>query len=309
MAFQGLKLARSRWAGHISELAVMTPIIPGRVPGERRTYEERLRSVLASLADRAEAGLPTPLSQIPTFHFARVMVIRPEHYLTHSDLGRDDIYYEDPAPALRIGPVDRPAQDAQGASDAPRRRIPKPMDQYAAFDPTQPPENTGADARKDVIAGAEEPSETDTPAAQNPYGFRSWLMTLVIFDGDPNVYLRHIAEFIENDFDQVFENCEDYPYARNFERFWAWVRRYQIRQDVFYTPFPNLSVARIKQLEAFKESFDAFAAKVRTPTGKKVENMDALFDQFLVENQQFACDFPSPGGAYKFPGRAAGKAD
>jgi hypothetical protein len=304
MAFEGLKLARSRWAGQISELAVMTPIIPGRVPGERRTYEERLRTVLASLADRAEAGLPTPLSQIPTFHFARVMVIRPEHYLTHSDLGRDDVYYEEPDPRRRIGPGDQPSRDAQDAGDPPKRRIPKPLDQYAVFDPTAPPANPGEDKTTDAVARTETPGAPDIPAAQNPYGFRSWLMTLVIFDGDPNVYLRHIAEFIENDFDQVFENCEDYPYARNFERFWAWVRRYQIRQDVFYTPFPNLSVARIKQLEVFKQRFDAFVARVRTPSGARVANMDALFDQFLVENQQFANDFPSPGGAYRTTGRA-----
>jgi len=305
MAFEGLNLARSRWAGQISELAVMTPIIPGRVPGERRTYEERLRGVLASLADRAEAGLPTPLSQIPTFHFARVMIIRPEHYLTHSDLGRDDIYYEEPNLPNTVGIGDGRRQDRDDSSKQPRRRIPKPMDQYAAFDPTQPPPQGDREKPvKDAVSGDPASKGADMPAAQNPYGFRSWLMTLVIFDGDPNVYLRHIAEFIENDFDQVFENCEDYPYARNFERFWAWVRRYQIRQDVFYTPFPNLSVARIKQLEAFKERFDAFVAKVRTPMGHKVENIDALLDEFLVENQQFACDFPSPGGAYKKPAKA-----
>jgi hypothetical protein len=302
MIFEGMKPARSRWAGEISELAVMTPIILGRVPGERRTYEERLRSVLQSLADRAEAGLPTPLSQIPTFHFARVMIIRPEHYLTHSNLDGDDIYYDDDDHRRSMGSDQTNTRSATGK---PRRRIPKPLDQYAGFDPAGPPEH--AEPHKEFGPDAREPgsaSEAKIPAAQNPHEFRSWLMTLVIFDGDPNVYLRHIAEFIENDFDSVFENCENYPYARNFDPFWAWVRRYQIRQDVFYTPFPHLSVARIKQLEVFKQRFDAFVARVRTPTGRKVENMDALFDQFLAENQQFASDFPSPGGTYKVPGQA-----
>lgn len=263
-----LNLAQSRWAGGISELAVMTPIIPGRVPGERRTYEERLRAVLASLADRGEAGLPTPLSKIPTFHFARVMLIRPEHYLTHSRL---DIpgFYHDPS----AGPADR--------------LVPKPFDQFreAPLEEAAPGDGVSPIA----VSGVPDP---------NPNGFRSWLMTLVIFDGDPNVYLREIAAFIESDFDSVFENCEDYPYARNFEKFWAWVRRFQIPADVFYTPYPNLSVARIKQLEAFKTRFDAFVASVRTPEGRRVERMDELFDAFLRSNAQHAVDFPSAGGSY-----------
>ena len=280
MTTGSLNLARSRWAGGISELAVMTPIIPGRVPGERRTYEERLRAVLASLSERGEAGLPTPLSKIPTFHFARVLIIRPEHYLTHSRLPDRDFYHEH-----------------DGQTDD--RRIPRPMDQYVRFDPA-----AGETAAVPDKSGIERPmSAAGEPGDPNPSGFRSWLMTLVIFDGDPNVYLREIAAFIQSDFDMVFENCEDYPYARNFERFWAWVRRFQIRADVFYTPYPNLTVARIKQLEAFKDRFDAFVARVRPASGQCPQGLDALFDQFLFENRHCAFDFPSSGGSYRKPSR------
>lgn len=268
-----LSHARSRWAGGISELAVMTPIIPGRIPGERRTYEERLRAVLASLADRGDAGLPTPLSKIPTFHFARVLIIRPEHYLTHSRLDLPGFYHDAPVG----GPVDR--------------NIPRPMDQFVRFDPA-----TDDDQAETTQPGSA--ADPDYRPHVNRYGFRSWLMTLVIFDGDPNVYLREIAAFIESDFDMVFENCEDYPYARNFERFWTWVRRFQIRPDVFYTPYPNLSVARIKQLEAFKDRFDAFVARVRPPEGQRPERLEELFEQFLLENRHHPSDFPSPGGSY-----------
>jgi hypothetical protein len=268
-----LNWARSRWAGNISEFAVMSPIIPGRVPGERRTYEERLRFVLEGLGKRGETGVPTALSRIPTFHFARVMIIRPEHYLTNSALDLDGTYYD----------------EGKAITDAGNSNIPRPLDQYVEFSPVR-------------ATQAREPEPEPQPKpdpAQNPNQFRSWLMTLVIFDGDPMKYLREIGEFIENDFDQVFQNCEDYPMARDFEPFWAWVRRYQIRPDVFYTPYPDLTVARIKQLQVFKDRFDAFVGQVRTPTGKKVENMDALFDQFLRDNQQFSSDFPTPGGMYR----------
>lgn len=266
MTAGSLNLSRSRWAGGISELAVMTPVIPGRIPGERRTYEERLRTVLSSLADRGDAGLPTPLSKIPTFHFARVFIIRPEHFLTHSQLPLKGLYYDDP--------------DGAGKT----RNVPRPLDQFTRYDPAKPPATAPNGGR-------------DAPSP-GPYGLRSWLMTLVIFDGDPMVYLREIAAFIESDFDSVFENCEDYPFARNFEEFWAWVRRFQIRPDVFYTPYPNLTVARIKELEAFKASFDAFVARVRTPDGKKAQSLDEMFDAFLRANQQHAVNFPSPGGSY-----------
>lgn len=271
-----LNWARSRWAGNISEFGVMSPIIPGRIPGERQTYEERLRFVLDGLGRRSEAGLPSALRRIPSLHFGHVMIIRPEHYLTNSRLALRDTYYD---------------HRSQGEPPLPHN-IPRPLDQYVEFNPVPPKDS--------VVSPTKDKSENP---AHNPNGFRSWLMTQVIFDGDPIKYLREIGEFIENDFDRVFENCEDYPMARDFEPFWAWVKRYQIRPDVFYTPYPDLSVARMKQLQVFKDRFDVFVAQVRSPTGKKVENMDALFDQFLRDNQQFSSDFPTPGGMYRVKDR------
>lgn len=270
-----LNWARSRRVGRRSELAVLAPIIPGRVPGERRTHEERLRSVLASLAGKAEAGIPTPLGAIPSLHLGDVMIIRPEHYLTHSALEQDDAYY----------PLSGQQGGARPQDDSGYGNIPHTLDQYELFDPSAGPiANTPIDEK---------------PWPQNPFKFRSWLLTIVIFDGDAAAYLREIAEFIERDFDEVFENCEGYPFARNFEEFWNWVRRYQIQPDVLYTPYPDLSVARIKELEDFKRRFDAFVAAVRSPTGQQAGHLDDLFDAFLRENQQRASGFPSPGGLFE----------
>jgi hypothetical protein len=111
--------------------------------------------------------------------------------------------------------------------------------------------------------------------------------------------VRDVSEFIERQFDLVFENCEDYPGAQDFEMFWTWVRRHQLPVDVFYPAYPDLSVARIRQLEDFKRRFDEFVHKVRTPTGRRVERMDDLFDEFLRESQQHGSDFPAPGGMFK----------
>jgi hypothetical protein len=110
--------------------------------------------------------------------------------------------------------------------------------------------------------------------------------------------MRDIADYLARDFDRVFENCEDFPGTRGFDSFWRWVKRYQAPVDLFYTSYPDLSVVRIKQLEDFKRRFDAFVLKVRSPTGNRVNSMEELFDDFLRESQQYASDFPTPGGVY-----------
>jgi hypothetical protein len=73
--------AQSKFVGGVTELVLLTPIIPGPIPGERRTYEERLRSELASIQRRVNLGLNTPISVIPTIHYAGWQILRPEQYL------------------------------------------------------------------------------------------------------------------------------------------------------------------------------------------------------------------------------------
>ncbi|MBR1122724.1 hypothetical protein JQ628_14445 [Bradyrhizobium lablabi] len=154
-----------------------------------------------------------------------------------------------------------------------------------------------------TLGGGRVPRPIDDYAAETrtmPQGdLRTFLLTLVEFDGDLKVYMREIAKFIGSDFDRVFENCEGYPTSVNFERFWLWVRRYQINTNLFYAPYSNLSVVRIKQLEDFKRRFDAFVTRVRPAPGQRVGSIDELFDEFLRENQQRASDFPTAGGVFK----------
>lgn len=254
--------ARLHWAGSktiggVSEIAVMAPIRRGCPAGERRTYEEILRATIANLARRHEQGLPTELDKISTIHFGRMIILRPEQYLSYSD-GVDMSYYR--WTSRRVEKGDRP--------------IPVQLEDY-----------------KDDI----EPS--DTVRGLNTR-LPSWLLTLVEFDGDLKVYMRNIAKTLNRDFDAIFRNCEDYPETRSFEIWWQWIRRFQIPTDLFYATYPNLSVARLKQLEAFKRRFDAFVARVRSPTGGRAASMDELFDEFLRENQQYARGFPTPGGLY-----------
>jgi hypothetical protein len=247
-----LNWATSKTVGGVTEIAVLTPVKKGVVPSERRTHEERLLAVIDNLASRHRLGLPTELNRIPAIHFGRLIVIRPEQYLLHSNL-----------PGVQYYPDLNREMRATG-------RVPQPMDDYAANDCIMP-------------VGE----------------LRTFLLTLVEFDGDLKVYMRDIAEFLGTDFDRVFENCEDYPTTTNFERFWLWIRRYQINTNLFYAPCANLSVVRIKQLEDFKARFDAFVSRVRSPLGQRVGSIDELFDDFLRENQQRASDFPTAGGVFR----------
>jgi hypothetical protein len=254
--------AMSASLGGVSEIAVLAPIRKGSPPGERRTYEQVARDAIGNLAARHAQGLPTELGKLSTIHFGRMIVLRPEQYLSYSTRA-GVYYYEEPG---FIGP-DR-AEDAHG----PSRQVPKPIDDFREFSDT-----------------LKNPERTD---------YRSWILTLVEFDGDLKVYMRDIARSLNGDFDAIFKTCEAYPGADRYEDWWSWIRRFQVNVDLFYATYPNLSVVRIKQLETFKRRFDAFVARVRSPTGPRVRSMDELFDQFLAENQQFASGFPSPGGLF-----------
>lgn len=247
--------ARSRTVGGMSEIAVMAPVKTGCPAGERRTHEERLRANLADLARRHELGLRTELNRVPSIHFGRMIIIRPEQYLVCSNLDVID-YYDDKIPRTRT---------TRGGG-----RIPMPLDDYY---------------------------EGQRPSPGRPE-LRSWLLTLVEFDGDLKLYLRDIARFLNQDFDNIFQDCEDYPGTKRFDDFWQWIRCYQINTDLFYATYPDLSVARIKQLELFKRRFDAFVARVRSPHQAPAP-IDKLFDEFLSENLQRACDFPTPDGTFK----------
>ena len=238
----------------------MTPIVPGRIPGERRTYEERLRRLLDSTQSRAERGLPTAVLQVPSIHFARWVIIRPENYLLHSNLS--DVTYYDHNPVNGV----------------PLRNVVAPIDHYKEGEnsPDAPPGVTDPDS-----------------------GLRSWLLTLILFDGDVQVYGREIATFVRRDVDRIFENCEDYPYAENFSDWWVWFRRHQLNTEVFYNACPGLSVARIRELERFKEKFDAFVARVRPHGQCCKEPTDALLDEFIRSTQTISSGFPSAGGVFR----------
>jgi hypothetical protein len=246
----------------VSELSLLTPIKPGLVPGERRTYEERLRDHLESLQRRESASIPSFVRPITAIHYARWLILRPEQYLQYSDV--DGVaYHEDRLPA------------PPGAGNL--RHTPVPIDDYREPAPARPGESPAASARP---------------------RFLSWLLFVVTFDGDLKAYVRHVVETIGEDVDRIWGNCYEYPGTRDFEQFWLYARRHHINTDAFYAAYPALTVARVHQLRVFKDRFDDFVARTRAPDGTSREDIGSLLDEFLRANLQYTVDFPAPGGTY-----------
>lgn len=151
-------------------------------------------------------------------------------------------------------------------------------------------------------AGGKVPKPIDDyleEGSKAPAKARSFLLTLVEFDGELKAYMRDIAEFLARDFDNVFVNCEDFPGTRDFEAFWLWIKRYQINTNLFYAPYGGLSTVRIKQLEDFKRRFDALVARIYSPAGTRMRSVEELFDEFLQHTAQYARNFPTPGGLFE----------
>lgn len=267
-----LQWAESKKFGVVNELSLMTPITPGRVPGEKRTYEERLRDHLTSIHQREASEIPAFVRPISEIHFARWVILRPEQYLQYSSI--PGVEYFDPA----------------GRNPNPFHlySTPTPMDPYAPLDPEQP-------------ADPDEPLETNKEAARDPLDpprFLSWLLFMITFDGELAAYVRRVVQTIGEDVDRVWGNCYGYPGTKDFEKFWIYARRHQIPTDAFYAAYPTLSVPRIYQLRAFKDRFDDFIARTRKADGSSREDIGPLLDEFLRSNLQYTSDFPAAGGLY-----------
>lgn len=262
-----LEWAESKTAGVASELSLLTPIKPGLVPGERRTYEERLRDHLDSVQRRESASIPSFIRPITAIHFARWLVLRPEQYLQYSRV--PGVEYAEDQPG-------RPTASPGAPGTRKLQHTPFPIPEFVEVPDGRPLPLT----------------EEKLPP------FVSWLLFVVTFDGDLKSYVRHVVQTIREDVDRIWGNCYGYPGAGDFEAFWLYARSHQINTDAFYSAYPTLTVPRIHQLRVFKERFDDFVARTRNPDGTSQDGIGPLLDEFLRANLQYTEDFPAPGGIY-----------
>lgn len=101
------------------------------------------------------------------------------------------------------------------------------------------------------------------------------------FDGEMKFYFRNFALDLTDDIDRVWENCEGYPGARDFDRLWQYVKEHQIETTAFYDAYRTLTVPQISKLEELKSSFDDLVCKIGSRSGAGQE---------VVEGAQKLCD-------------------
>src|SRR5262249_1914618 len=106
-------------------------------------------------------------------------------------------------------------------------------------------------------------------AGSNAFVLPTWLVFTSNYDGDLKAYIRMFSENIASEMDRIWSNCEGYPAAgaKDFEKFWLYVRAHQIETNAFFAAYPQLSTPRVHQDRVFKDHFDAFVARTRGPDG------------------------------------------
>ncbi len=74
------------------------------------------------------------------------------------------------------------------------------------------------------------------------------------FDGDMKHYFRSFSLQLTRDINAVWENCEDYPGAEDFDRLWQYVKEHQRTTRTFYNAYPTLTMPEIERIDALKKA-------------------------------------------------------
>ncbi len=80
------------------------------------------------------------------------------------------------------------------------------------------------------------------------------------FDGEMKHYFRNSALNLPDDIDRVWQNCEGYPGAHDFDKLWQYVKRHQVETRAFYNAYRSLTVPQILKLDALKKGLDEIMA-------------------------------------------------
>jgi Dyp-type peroxidase family len=119
------------------------------------------------------------------------------------------------------------------------------------------------------------------------------------FDGEMKSYFRSFALQLTSDIDAVWENCEGYPGAKDFDRLWQYVKRHQINTSTFYCAYPNLTMPEILKLQELKQDFDDF---VRDTGAAAPQALGAFLNHaYKCKPPQAPEQPPQPPGSRKAP--------
>ena len=82
------------------------------------------------------------------------------------------------------------------------------------------------------------------------------------FDGPWDDYIRDFAAQSAASFDAIYSNCEGWPErgARDLEAFKAYIRKHELRPDVYYRAYPQATVQQVKFALRLRTAMDSLLA-------------------------------------------------
>jgi hypothetical protein len=89
------------------------------------------------------------------------------------------------------------------------------------------------------------------------------------FDGSWEQYLRDFSTIVPEGLDMIWSNCVDYPAggSKQFEAFIAWVRKHQVKVDLYYAAYPDASVRDVLRALDWTAKTERFLRELQTPPG------------------------------------------
>jgi len=82
------------------------------------------------------------------------------------------------------------------------------------------------------------------------------------FDGPWDDYIRDFAARSAESFDAIYSNCEGWPErgARDLEAFKAYIRKHELRADVYYRAYPQATVQQVKSALRLRTAMNGLLA-------------------------------------------------
>jgi hypothetical protein len=82
------------------------------------------------------------------------------------------------------------------------------------------------------------------------------------FDGPWDDYIQDFAAQSADSFDAIYSNCEGWPEhgARDIDAFKAYIRKHELRADVYYRAYPQATVQQVKSALRLRTAMNGLLA-------------------------------------------------
>ena len=82
------------------------------------------------------------------------------------------------------------------------------------------------------------------------------------FDGPWDDYIQDFAAQSADSFDAIYSNCEGWPEhgARDIDAFKAYIRKHELRPDVYYRAYPQATVQQVKSALQLRAAMNGLLA-------------------------------------------------